>query len=192
MPIETGISWRQVIRVVSVKYTSHIHDILTGFYLFLLTETINHRREGRKVSTYWVKKGDLLGIVQTTEFWWYRCMVNAQTRICTPRTRHKILWDLEIKRDHPIEARKLDLDLVNKKSRPLNKIKGKEKKGGWIPGHCQRTKRNPSSMEHDGDSDINHSQSTRNYTKDPLKETVQTGNPRKDWDDPNHRTDEIG
>ena len=75
---------------------------------------------------------------------------------------HNILWDFEIKTDHPIPARRPHLVLINKKgnwstirlcssSRSLGEDEGKLK-DRQIPGPCKTTEKD---VEYEGQSDTN-------------------------------------
>ena len=51
-------------------------------------------------------------------------MVYAQTRLSKKKKKEnetlKILWDFEIKTDHPVPARRPDLALINQKKNPTS------------------------------------------------------------------------
>ena len=59
-----------------------------------------------------------VGKVRGIEIWLSWQMVYAQTE----KETHKILWEVEIYKDHSISARKLNLILINKKKRTCDPV----------------------------------------------------------------------
>ena len=128
--------------------------------------------------------------------------------ICTNQTpscrmRHKILWNIEIRRDPQRSARRLYQTIINKKKkkrenlpnselcrprRPLSENQRK-RKGRQLLRPCQRTK---SAMEHEGDGDTNCYRYTWNDTQRLTQGAARVGNRRTRRDHLNYSIAKIG
>ena len=95
---------------------------------------------------------------------------------------HKFLWDFEIQTDHPIQARRPDLVLINEKkitchlvdyAMSVDHSESKEnQKDVQISGPCQRAEK---AVEYESDSNTNYSWSPWNSPQESGKETQWTG-----------------
>ena len=121
--------------------------------------------------------------VQLTYWWivnWYKWNMHKQeSESVIENEMHKILRDLEIQKDHPVQARRLDQVLINKVKRmcyPVDfavsadhRVRNKRKQKTWQISRPRYGLKKI--VAHEGDSGTNHSWSLWKYLQESLKET---------------------